>query len=452
MTDQGCKDQCQSGAEAPGLAVSRLLLMILSVALLALTQPIEARCQKPKPSGRSRQKSQTGATSAQPGDWLQWGGPGRDFVAPATELLSSWPAGGPRKLWSRKFGDGYSAIAVEGARLYTAYQRDSQEVVTAIDARSGKTLWEYAYETVIGDGPSAMPQIIGDRLVMASTIGQIHSIDKRTGKVVWSRDLYKEFGASRLDYGYSCHALPYKDSLIFLAGERGSAALALRQSDGAVLWKNMDFSNSYSSPLLIEVDGQPQVVALMNYQVVGFSPDNGQLLWQHPHKTESWIAISTPVWAPGNLLFISSAYNGGSRVLELHQSGGKTTVKELWYNQKLQSHFSTVVRHGDYLYFTSGYNGPAFLTCVNIRSGQVAWQERGFAKGQLVRTGENLILLDEDGTLALVEATPAGLRVLAKASILQSASRTPPTLSGSNLYLRDRKSLMALDLAAKESK
>src|SRR5262245_3902026 len=193
MTDQGCKDPCQSGAKAPGLAVSQLLFTIFSVALLTLTQPIESWSQKPKPSGRSRQKSQTGATSARPSDWLQWGGPGRDFVAPATELLSSWPAGGPRRLWSRKFGDGYSAIAVDGTRLYTAYQRDSQEVVIAIDARSGKTLWEYAYETVIGDGPSAMPQIIGDRLVTASTIGQIHSLDKKTGKVVWSRDLYKEF-------------------------------------------------------------------------------------------------------------------------------------------------------------------------------------------------------------------------------------------------------------------
>jgi outer membrane protein assembly factor BamB len=262
--------------------------------------------------------------------------------------------------------------------------------------------------------------------------------------VVWSHDLYNEFGGTSLIYGYSCHALPYKDSLILLAGGgRGSAALALRQNDGAVLWKNQDFFNAYSSPLLINVDGQPQVVALLADRVIGFSPDDGRLLWQHLHDTEYGIAISTPVWAPGNLLFISSAYNSGSRVLELRRSGGKTRVKELWRNQKLQSHFSTVIRHGDYLYFTSGYNGPTFMTCVNLRSGQVAWQERGFAKGQLVKSGDKLILLDEDGTLALMKA-------LAKEPLLQRPSWTPPTLSGSTLYLRDRKSLMALDLAAKE--
>jgi outer membrane protein assembly factor BamB len=458
MADKHCKHQRQSGDRAASLAGSRLLIAILGVATLILTQTIEAWCQKRRPSNQSQQKAQTGATSAPSSDWLQWGGPGRDFIAPAVELASSWPAGGPRILWSRDLGDGYSGIAVEGTTLYTAYRRGSQDVVIALDARTGKTLWEYAYEgpfkndyaEAVGPGPYAMPQVIGDRLVMASGIGQIHSLDKKTGKAVWSRDLYNEFGGTRLIYGYSCHALPYKDGLILLAGGgRGSAALALRQSDGAVLWKNLDFLNAYSSPLLINVDGQPQVVALVAGEVIGFSPDNGRLLWRHPHDTPYGIAISTPVWAPGNLLFVSSAYNMGSRVLELRRSGGKTRVKELWYDQKLQSHFSTVIRHGDYLYFTSGYNGPAFLTCVNIRSDQVAWQERGFAKGQLVKSGEKLILLDEDGTLALIEATPAKLKVLARESLLQRASWTPPTLSGSKLYLRDRKSLMALDLAAR---
>lgn len=439
------------------LSSRRVLLIILGVALLASAQPIEAWCQKRRAPKRSRQKAQTVPTSAPSSDWLQWGGQGRDFIAPATALASSWPAGGPRKLWNRDLGDGYSGIAVEGTTLYTAYRRGSQDVITALDARTGKTLWEYAYEAIfknayseaVGPGPYAMPQVVGDRLVTASGVGQIYSPDKKTGRPVWSHDLYKEFSGMRMEFGYSCHAVPYKNSLILLAGGPDAAVLALRQSDGAVIWKNLMFENSHSSPVLIDVDGEPQVVALIASEVIGFSPDDGHLLWRHEHNTELGLAISTPVWAPGNLLFISSAYNSGSRVLELHQSGGKTTVKELWYNQKLQSHFSTVVRHGDYLYFTSGYNGPAFLTCVNLRSGQVAWQERGFAKGQLVKSGEKLILLDEDGTLALIEATPAGLKVLAKESLLQHTSWTPPTLSGSTLYLRDRKSLMALNLAAK---
>jgi outer membrane protein assembly factor BamB len=346
---------------------------------------------------------------------------------------------------------------VEGTTLYTGFRRGSQDVFAALDAVTGKTLWEFAYENPftnaysegVGPGPYAMPQIIGDRVVTASGTGKIHSLDKKTGKPVWSHDVYREFNGTRLDFGYSCHALPYKDSLIYLVGGRGNAAMAFRQSDGAVLWKNLDSTNAHSSPKLIEVDGQPQVVALMASEVIGFSPDNGELFWRHPHPTQNGLAISTPVWAPGNILFISSAYNTGSRALELHQSGGKTTVKELWYNQRLQSHFGSVILHGDYIYLSSGHNGPALMSCVNLRTGQIAWQQRGFAKAQLLGAGDKLILLDEDGTLGLLEATPTEFRVLAKAPLLEHLAWTAPTLSGTKLYLRDRRILMALDLAAK---
>jgi outer membrane protein assembly factor BamB len=390
-------------------------------------------------------------------DWLVWGGPHRDFIAQSTGLASNWPAAGPRKIWSRALGDGYSGIAVEGDRLYTTYRRGSDDVITALDRKTGATIWEYAYPAEfknsyaeeVGPGPYAMPQVVGDRIVTASGTGKVHSLDKKTGHPVWSHDLYKEFGGTFLEFGYSCHALPYRDTLILLAGGVGSAALAFRQTDGAVVWKGLDFQNAHSSPLLIDVDGQPQVVALLASEVIGFSPDNGQLLWRHPHMTQHGLAISTPVWAPGNLLFISSAYEGGSRVLELHQSGGKTAVRELWYNQRLKSHFGTVIRQGDYVYFSSGHDGPALMSCVKLRTGEIAWQERGFAKAQLLAADGKLILLDEDGTLALVDPSPTEFRVRARAAMLEHISWTPPTLSGTTLYLRDRRNVMALDLSGK---
>jgi outer membrane protein assembly factor BamB len=420
-----------------------VFVVVLTLAIIALAQPPAAM----------RQES---GVSAAPGDWPLWGGPRRDFIATGSGLASTWPSDGPRKLWSRPLGEGYSPIAVEGTALYTAYHRGSEDIIVAIDARTGKNLWEYAYESrfqawdpnAVGPGPYAMPQVVGDRLVTASGAGKIHSIDKKTGRPVWSRDLYSEFGGTRLEWGYSCHALPYKDGLILLAGGRGSGALALRKSDGAVIWKNLDFRNAHSSPLLIEVDGQPQVVALLASEVIGFDPDNGQMLWRHPHNTNYGLAISTPVWAPGNLLFVSSAYSGGSRMLNLSRSDGKTVVKELWQSPRLQAHFGTMIRLGDYLYFSSGDN-VALMTCVNLRSGEIVWQQRGFAKAQLVAADGKLILLDEDGTLALLEPTQKELRTLAKAPVLQNTAWTPPTLAGATLYLRDRKNLIALDLSAR---
>src|SRR5262249_17411789 len=153
----------------------RLLIGLLSVLSLSLAPPIDAWCQKPRPAGRAPQKGQAPAPS---NDWLQWGGPRRDFVTPSTGLPSLWPANGPEKLWSRTLGDGYSGIAVEGTTLYTAYRRGTQDVITALDSRTGKTIWEYVYEASftnaysegVGPGPYAMPQVIGDRLVTASGI------------------------------------------------------------------------------------------------------------------------------------------------------------------------------------------------------------------------------------------------------------------------------------------
>jgi outer membrane protein assembly factor BamB len=432
-------------------SAGRAIFAALCCLIFISARPIETRCQTPRSSDKKPGPAVRPDTS---GNWLQWGGPRRDFIVTSPGIAPSWPGDGPQQLWSRSLGDGYAGIAVEGAILYTAYRRDPREVIVAINANTGKTIWEHSYDNPfqsaysenISSGPRAMPQVIGNRLVTASATGKIHSLDKSNGRPVWSRDLYGEFGGTRLDFGYSCHALPYKDNLILLAGGQGSAAVSLRQKDGAVVWKNMSFTNAHSAPVLIEVDGQPQVVALLASEVIGFDPENGQLLWRHPHETQYGLAIGTPLWLPGNLLFVSSAYDGGSRVLQLRSSGGKTEVREIWSNRRLQSHFGTVIRQGDYLYFSEGHNGPALMTCVNFRNGEIAWQQRGFAKAQLLAVDGKLILLDEDGTLALVEATPKELRTLAKVPLLESVSWTPPTLAGTKLYLRDRRRIMALEL------
>ena len=221
---------------ANGRATSRGLGVVVILCCAVFTVPVGA--EWPQEGGQARP---TGAVSS--GDWLLWGGPHRDFIAPSSGLASTWPAAGPRKVWSRALGDGYSSVAVEGDRLYTTYRRGGDDVITALDARTGASIWEYGYAAAfqnsyaeeVGPGPYAMPQVVGDRIVTASGTGKIHSLDKKTGRPVWSHDLYKEFGGTFLQFGYSCHALPYKDTLILLAGGRGSAVLAFRQSDGAVV-------------------------------------------------------------------------------------------------------------------------------------------------------------------------------------------------------------------------
>ena len=143
---------------------------------------------------------------------------------------------------------------------------------------------------------------------------------------------------------------------------------------------------------------------------------------------------------------MSSAYGSGSRAIALRQAGGTTTVKELWANPRLQLHFGTAVRVGDYAYLSDAYNGPAIMTAVNVKTGQTAWQRRGFAKAQLLLADGKLILLDEDGTLALTTVTPQQFDVLSQVPLLDKTAWTPLTLVGTRLYVRDRRSIVALDL------
>ena len=403
--------------------------------------------------------------------WPQWGGPGRDFKAvPAGRIATSWPSDGPRELWSRPLGEGDSAIASDGAALVTMYRPikglmtilaervwspgTSPEAIIALDAASGRTLWEHAYDAPIlrrmnveyGTGPHATPLIVGETVYAVGSTGRMHALDKKTGRVLWAHDLYGEMGGAVQSRGYSCSPMAYGSTVIVTVGGPGQALVAFDQKTGAIAWKNGDVDPSPSSPRLIRVDGQEQVVLFHADGVAGFDPVSGATLWNHAHKTDYGLNISMPSWGDDNLMVISSAYSGGSRGLRLAQAGGKTTVQELWASSRLRVHFGSIIRLGDRVYASSGDFGPAFVTATDVRTGAIAWQERGFGRAGLVAIAEKLLLLDEDGVLALATPGPAGLTVHAKADVLATRAWTVPTVVGTRVYLRDRAVIKALDI------
>jgi outer membrane protein assembly factor BamB len=181
-------------------------------------------------------------------------------------------------------------------------------------------------------------------------------------------------------------------------------------------------------------------------EIVGVDPNNGELLWSHPHETDYGLNTMTPVWGDDNLLFVSSGYNGGSRVLKLTRSGGKTNVEELWFHRLMRVHFGTCIRLGDLVFGSSGDFGPAPLTAVNVKSGKIVWRNRSFPRASFLLAEGRFILLDEDGNLAIATPTPEGLTVHAKTELMKNNSWTVPALAGTTLYVRDRKMILAIDL------
>src|SRR5215203_4842819 len=374
-------------------------------------------------------------TFAQSSDWTQWGGPQRNFKSETKGLAPTWPATGPRRLWQIELGEGYSAIAVERGTLFTMYRKGENEIAVALDAATGKTLWEYSYAAPFspeydmsnGPGPHATPLVSSNLVFTSGATGKLHCLDKKTGKVLWSHDLINEFHGTLRVNGYSCSPVAYKDKIVMMVGGQASALIAFNQKDGAVVWKKHDFKNSTSSPIVINVGGQDQLVAFMYGEVVGVDPNNGNLLWSHPHQVEFGLNTSTPVWGSDNLLFMSSGYGGGSRVLKLGRAGDKTTVEELWANGLMRIHFTNAIRVGDFIYGSSGDFGPAPFTAVNVKTGKIAWRHRSFPRASFLFADGRFILLDEDGHLLLAAATAEGLTVTSKVELLSGQSWTVPS-------------------------
>ena len=348
--------------------------------------------------------------------WTQWGGPHRNFQTEATGLKDTWPTSGPRVIWKRPLGEGYTSPAVESGILYTAYGKPREEVVIAAETETGKTLWERSNPMPfqsdapeMGNGPYSTPLVVGDRLFTTGVAGRLQCLEKKTGKPLWVQELWASHHGSRLMYGYASSPIAYRDLVIVPVGGPGKALMAFKQGDGSVAWSKNDFGNVYSSPILINVGGLDQLVALLDGAVIGVNPLNGDLQWQVPFKADYSIAVATPVWGPDNLLFVSAEYGAGSKMIELQKDGRQTKAVELWSSNRLRLHHGNAMRVEDAIYFSSGGKGSqAILSAVEARSGKILWQQRSIEKATFVWADRKLITLDQDGNLMIAHPSREG--------------------------------------------
>jgi outer membrane protein assembly factor BamB len=396
----------------------------------------------------------SGVAYAASPEWGQWAGPNRNFQVAGRHIAEMWPQSGPHVVWKRPLPYGSSSVVVDGKRLYTMYRDGDNEVAVALEAATGRTVWEYKYPAMFlkgmnmntGPGPHATALVVGDRLYTAGVTGKFHCLNKKTGEVLWTRGLIEELGGTVMLRGYSNSPIRYRDTVIVMVGGKGHTIAALDLKTGATRWQGGDFGNSQSSPVLIKVDGEEQVACVVEKAVAGFDPSNGHLLWSHPHENRGGDITSTLIWGADNLLFFSGAYQGGSRTLQLSRQNGSTVVKELWFHSQLRVHHSNVMRIGDYVYGSNGDFAGITYVCVNIRTGQILWRERSMPRANTLLVGEHAILLDEEGVLHLAKLSPDGLKVICSFQVLENLSWTPPSIAGSRLYVRDRKSIAAIEL------
>jgi outer membrane protein assembly factor BamB len=384
-------------------------------------------------------------------DWPQWRGPRRDGVSKETGLLKDWPANGPRLVWQIKgAGDGYSSFAVSGGRLFTLGARQNTEYVLAFDAATGKKLWEVAngrrFNNDRGDGPRGTPTVDGDRVYVFGSSGDMTVVDAASGKVFWTQNLLQKYGGSNINWGLSESPLVLSDRIIVTPGGRGASIVALRKTDGSLIWKSQSDEPGYSSALLHPIGSIQQAVVFTAERALGIDVNDGRVLWSYNRVANRTANIATPI-ARGSHVFLSSDYGTGAALLALTPDSTGIKASEVYFTNEMRNHHASSVLVGDYLY---GFSS-SILTAMHFETGKVAWRDRSVGKGSLVFADDRLYLFSENGVVGLAEANPQKYvehgRFQLRTGNLPTWSH--PVVSGGKLFIRDQDTLYAYDVAAK---
>ncbi len=383
-------------------------------------------------------------------NWPQWRGPNRDGISKETGLLKQWPADGPALVWKAAgAGRGYSSFSVSGGRLYTMGLRGDREFIVAFDVSTGKEAWATPHGTAPfhndrGDGPRGTPTVDGDRVYALGGNGDLSALEARTGKIVWSKNVLKDFGGSNITWGISESPLVIGNKVVVNAGGQGASIVALNKADGAVIWKSQSDKAGYSSGIPVELNGKMQVVFFTAERAVGLDVNDGRLLWEYAKPSNRVANVATPI-VKANRVFISSDYGTGGGVVEIKPDN---KAEEIYFTKEMRNHHSSSVLIGDHLY---GFSS-AILTAMKFDTGEIAWKDRSVGKGSLVYADGHLYCFSENGVVGLVEATPAGYKEKGRFRIAQGSLPTwsHPVVVGGRLYLRDQDTIYAYDVREKK--
>ena len=392
-------------------------------------------------------------------DWPQFLGPTRNGVYSGPPLASSWPAAGPKTVWRKQVGQGFAGPVVAGDRLILFHRVGNEEIVEALNARTGAPQWRSAYPTAYRDdfgfdeGPRAVPVSVNGRVYTFGAEGQLQALDLATGRRLWNVDTMRRFGVRKGFFGAAGSPLVEDGRVIANIGGKdggkGAGIVAFSADTGAVLWTATDDEAGYSSPVGATFGGRRHAVFLTRNGLVGLDPATGTVLFQRRwrSRTASSVNAATPVVA-GDPIFVSATYETGAAVLRVRGSD----LTELWSSDEvLSNHYATSVQYKGYLF---GFHGrqefnPSFRA-VELATGAVKWSEDRFHAGTVTLAGDRLLILRETGELILAAATPEAFRPLARAQILPATVRANLALADGFLYARNSDTrdnmLVCLDL------
>lgn len=371
-------------------------------------------------------------------DSPQFFGPARDGRVLDPGLHTDWETKTPAELWRRPIGAGWSGFSVKGDYAITQEQRGDDEVAVCLDLATGAERWSHAdrahYDNALaGEGPRATPTIDGDLVFTQGSTGILNCLTLATGKLRWTKNILRDNDADLPEWGVAGSPLILGKLVVVSAGgSKGRSLVAYDQQTGDRVWSGGDAPSHWSSPVLMDLAGRPQILTF-NEQVAGHDATSGKVLWRYPWRT-GHPHVCLPAQVGSDTVLISSGYGTGSHLIKVSQAeAGEFQVEEVWQTRRLKSKFANVVIDAGFVFGLD----DGILTCVDLATGKRCWKGGRYGHGQLLLLGKHLLVMAESGVVVLVEASPKQHRELARLPVFADKTWNPPALAGPYLLLRN---------------
>ena len=400
---------------------------------------------------RARRAHETAQASALQGDayWTAFRGPNRDGHYDGRPILTNWPKEGLPLQWRQPVGGGYSSFSIANGRAFTIEQRRDDEVVTAYAITDGRELWtngwpDRFFEAIGGEGPRSTPTYDQGRIYAMGGTGEFRCLDAASGQVIWRRNIIEEAHAAVPTYGAAVSPLIVNDKVIVLpGGANGQGVVAYNKLTGAPIWKSQSERAAYTSPMLVTLAGQPQLLVLSTRSVMGLSSENGRLLWHQPWIVDNDNAIAQPVILGTNRFLLSGGYGKGCTAYEVTQTNGSFFAVALWHNSYLKNKFSSSVFWNGCIY---GLDDET-LTCLDAETGERRWREGHYGYGQILLAGDQLLILSASGELALARASSSQYTELARFPALLGKTWNQPAISDGRIFIRNSVEMACFEIS-----
>ena len=378
-------------------------------------------------------------------DWPQFRGPNRDGSVLSFTEPKAWPERLTQQ-WRVDVGDGYATPVLVGERVYTFARQGMNEVMQALDAASGKSLWQQRYPAPVtvnpaaqahGPGPKATPTFAAGRLYTLGMGGIVTAFDAASGKIVWQKP------AGRVLPLFGTALSPLVDrglAIVHVGGHNEGALTAFDAATGAVKWTWNGDGPAYASPIAVDIDGVRQVIAQTQDNVVGVSATDGRLLWRRPFTTEFTQNIITPI-VIGNTVLIAG-YQKPTAAFRVVKNGEQWRTQDAWQNEALSLYMANGVVVGDALFGLSHRNrGQYFL--LDVKTGKTLWtgMPRQAENAAISHAGNIVFSLEDDGDLVVGRVAGSTFDEVRRYKVSGGATWAQPAISGSRIFVKDASSV-----------